>query len=405
MKKSNISKSGKSDRKPSEKKGANKFGPVFSFNVGARMDAYTRADGTQAIYLLVIVNGKRRKLPLKLYARANHWDAKKCQVKPSAPGADELNMIIAQQVGRANDIAVRHRLQSIPLSVAKLVELLGSAAQSACFLTYMRAQITIREAEIKPRTIAHHVCTLGKLSACFPEGLTTSAIDHHAVERFRNYMIRHGLGPNTITGNLKRWKIYIHRAMRDDIITRDPFEHMPTRYHPGDRTSLTRDELGKLEALYTSAYITPTMGRTLQCFLFSCYTGLRVGDISQVCRQNIINNEITIMPKKTEGFVKVVRIPLNRQAKEYLNISHEEWKFDMPAEPTMNELLKDAARITGIPKKITYHVSRHTFATLFLASGGTLDTLQKLMGHADISTTMIYVHVSDARKREQIEMM
>jgi len=51
-----------------------------------------------------------------------------------------------------------------------------------------------------------------------------------------------------------------------------------------------------------------------------------------------------------------------------------------------------------------FHLSRHTFATLFLEKTGDLATLQKLMGHASITQTMIYAHVSESKKKKQIRV-
>lgn len=369
------------------------------------MDKYIRKDGTSAIYVLAIVDQKSKKIPLKLYCEPIHWDEKRNELKKTAPDAAAINMIIRREVGHANDIAIRHRLQGERLTVQRLVELMGTTSSHHCFLKYMEGQIALRDSQLKPRTRAHHICTLGKLHECFYEGLPMSALDHHAVERFYNYMLMHGLGPNTITGNLKRWKVYVRRAIRDELINADPFQHTKMRYLKGDRISLTREELRRVEELYESPFIAPAMAATLQCFLFSCYTGIRVSDIKQVSRQSIINDELTFKPIKTEGMVKIQRIPLNKQAKHYLNVGDVNWRFHPPAEQTMNLRLKEAASILGITKTVTYHVSRHTFATLFLKSGGTLDTLQQLLGHSSIETTMIYVHVSTERKREQIDKM
>lgn len=62
-------------------------------------------------------------------------------------------------------------------------------------------------------------------------------------------------------------------------------------------------------------------------------------------------------------------------------------------ENTVGRLLGEAARRCGVVRAVTCHALRHTFATLALENGTDIRTLQELLGHNDVSTTMIYTHV------------
>jgi len=60
---------------------------------------------------------------------------------------------------------------------------------------------------------------------------------------------------------------------------------------------------------------------------------------------------------------------------------------------SLQKAVSEAARKTGIPKRITPHTFRHSFATHLLESGYDIRTVQELLGHKDVKTTMIYTHV------------
>ena len=79
--------------------------------------------------------------------------------------------------------------------------------------------------------------------------------------------------------------------------------------------------------------------------------------------------------------------------------------FPLTHEGTVNDTLQHWAKVAGITKHISFHVSRHTHATMMLTLGADLYTVSKLLGHKNIATTQIYAKIVDKKKEEAIGLI
>ncbi|MNT38608.1 Tyrosine recombinase XerC [compost metagenome] len=80
---------------------------------------------------------------------------------------------------------------------------------------------------------------------------------------------------------------------------------------------------------------------------------------------------------------------------KYAGLSRDGKLFPVPSNPTCNSSLRRISKLIEClkEKKVTFHLARHTFATLFLSEGVPLESLSKMLGHKNIATTQIYAKV------------
>jgi len=206
------------------------------------------------------------------------------------------------------------------------------------------------------------------------------------------------------TKTLKTLKTYVIRAIKKEQMAQNPFDSYKVKGQKVEMVYLTRREVARLEELYDTL-TDLSLKRTLQSFLFCCFCGgIRVGDLPFLNQHNKSLSEIHYVPNKTrESSSKVIRIPINKKARKHINPAGK--IVPTYCSQVMNRHLKTLAQLAEIEKPITFHVSRHTFATLFLQMGGKVEVLKELMGHSAIKSTMQYVHVTDQSKHSQMDAM
>ena len=205
-----------------------------------------------------------------------------------------------------------------------------------------------------------------------------------------------GYADNTILTKTNVLKTILHKAKLDGIITMVPdFSGLVPSKVAAERSFLTIDELRALSE-------TPCEPRVAYPFLFSCFTGLRLSDVRNIKWSDIRNGVIFLRQHKTGEFVQV---PIGKNAAKFLRENDSEKVFhDFPTcEAWHNDKIRKWAAKAGITKHVSFHVARHTFATLALGNGADLFTVSKLLGHTKITTTQIYAKVLDEGRKKAVD--
>ena len=146
-------------------------------------------------------------------------------------------------------------------------------------------------------------------------------------------------------------------------------------------------------------------------FLFSCFTGLSYTDIYHLTAEHLIEEDgMTWIRKPRVKTARMCHIPLLPEAsaiiEQYRGIHTRAFRHEppegyllpIPGCDTVNIHLKKIAALCHIPKRLTFHMARHTFASqMTLAEGVSIESVSKMLGHSQIQTTQIYAETSPER--------
>lgn len=138
------------------------------------------------------------------------------------------------------------------------------------------------------------------------------------------------------------------------------------------------------------------------------YTGIRVSELCAIRIQDIDINSKTLKIRNGKGdkdrlvvfsdrVVSDLRMYLGelRESKGKGDFLFPTSKSKRVSPVTVERIIRNVVRRSGIQKKVTPHTFRHTFATSLLRNGADLRIIQLLLGHSSISTTQIYTHMDD----------
>lgn len=200
----------------------------------------------------------------------------------------------------------------------------------------------------------------------------------------------------------------LNKAFRAGLIEHNPTERFRLsdmfETESQERTFLTIDELKRMIS-------TPCRDNEIrQAFLFSCMCGLRISDIRRLTWGNISlgsdRSSLRIRMKKTREWLY---LPLSPSALRWLPQREERTPatpvFRLKSTVTVCHVLGLWARASGITKHVTFHVARHTHATMMLTLGTDLYTVSSLLGHRQLRTTLVYAKIVDRKKEDAVALI
>ena len=193
----------------------------------------------------------------------------------------------------------------------------------------------------------------------------------------------------TVRNYHKDIKALLARALKFGLITANPYDRMKGEIKRGDKETvefLTDAERDRIEGLTINDSMLATVR---DVFVFQCYTGMAYSDAMAFsldnCQQD--GDRLTYSaPRVKTGVTFYIRV-----LPKALEIAQKYGgRLPRVADQTCNANLKTIANVTGITKKLTTYVGRHTFATWMLRNGVPIEHVSKMLGHRKIMQTQRY---------------
>jgi site-specific recombinase XerD len=254
---------------------------------------------------------------------------------------------------------------------------------------------------------------------------TPEKLDLDDIHKYQMFLNRYKdererlLGVKTQNYHMIALRAFLKYLVKQDIETLAPekidLKKVPERIVD----SITRDEMDRLFEAIDVSKKTGLRDRAILETLYS--TGLRVSELTSLNRSQVDleRREFAIRGKGdkprivflSERCVKWIRMYLTDRTDNWeplfisfgRNRDDEELSLGEKRRLTpysVQTIVRQAAKIAGLGKKVTPHVIRHSFATELLHNGADIRAVQDMLGHASITTTQIYTHSTNARLRE-----
>lgn len=207
---------------------------------------------------------------------------------------------------------------------------------------------------------------------------------------------------NSATKTLKFFKTVVIFAQKCGVMTHDPFLNHHFHLEPVDRGFLTDEEI---QRIMQKDFEIPRLEMVRDVFIFSCFCGLAYIDVAHLTQENIITLDnrpwIIINRQKTnvQSNIPLLEIP-QMILDKYKGKTKDNRLLPVLSNQKINAYLKEIADLCGIKKRLSYHLARHTFATMLLSKGVPIESVSKMLGHTNIKTTQIYARITN-KKIEQ----
>ena len=382
-------------------------------------ESKARKNGNVPIEVMITVNGERNSFSTGKQIAIEKWDKTKQQVKGKDQETQNLNnylkAIKAKLYQKEAELLERGFIITAQILYDAYFDKVESIKERSLFEVFEehnQEQEKLVGNGVSKATHWVSVYTIRLLREFVQqkykrEDLYLRELNLNFIQSFHSFLrIDKDMAQNSSTKHLKLLKKIINLSVANSYMAFNPFSTYKVEREPVDIDFLDEEELRKIINFDTPL---PRLERAKDMFLFGCFTGLSYIDIKTLTLEHFEkDNAGRIWIKKRRVKTGVLsRIPLLPIAKLILDkYKGGEKLLPIQDPPDINKYLKDIAILCDIKKRITFHTSRHTFAsTVTLANNISLEVVSKMLGHTNTRMTNHYAKLIDKCIGEQMDKL
>ncbi len=383
----------------------------------------TNKRGEAPVFMRLTINGERADASIKRFIEPHAWNSAKGKANEKSRGGKDLNLYL--DAISANILRIQRDLELDKKEVSAQIILnryLGKEQSDRhtlmeVFRAHNEKCRALSGISLAPGTVIRYETTL-RLTEEFlqknyqKEDCYLDEVTNQFIEDFEFFLktVRRCCH-NTTAKYLMNFKKIVRIALAKGWMKKDPFAHIRFHLDPVEREFLEKQEL---KTMLNKEISITRLAQVRDIFCFCCLTGLAFTDVQQLKPEHLvadIHGKIWIR-KARQKTKNMCNIPLLDDAQKILD-RYKDHPYcqthgvllPVCSNQKMNSYLKELADICGIRKNLSTHCARHTFATLTLASGATIDNVAKMLGHANVNMTRRYAKVLDSSIMRDMEVV
>ena len=371
------------------------------------------------LMLRICKDGKRKYESIGISILPSLWDFKQNKPTRKCPNKEYIERLIAEKVKVYTDKVIEFKSQEKEFTATSLMEKVNKPVKRKTVQEVFNQYIQELESANRLRYADMYKCTMHSLIK-FNKHLDIpfSDMDTIWLKRYEVWLQSQGLAINTLGTRFRHLRVIYNFAIEEKIVKSEYYPFNSFKVSKLSQTTAKRSiQKGEILSVLNYQGQTPLECLAIDLFTFSYLAaGINFGDIARLTKDNILENRLIYIRKKTQ---KQIKVSLQEQAIKLIQ------KYSMPDNPYLFPILsnfhkteqqkvnrihkiiakvikslKEIGERLNIPIDLTTYVARHSFATVLKRSGVNTSLICEALGHSSERVTQIYL---DSFGNDQME--